>query len=41
MHKIQLNEAERSEVEHYIRRGKVNARSMKRAQILLKSEEGW
>jgi len=39
MNKIQLSETERSELESYIRRGKANARNIKRAHILLKSGE--
>ena len=41
MNKIQLSDAERSEVASYISRGKANARNIKRAHVLLKSEEGW
>ncbi len=41
MNKIELCEAERSELESYIRRGKANVRNLKRAHILLKSAEGW
>jgi transposase len=38
---IKLTEAERSEVEGFIRRGKANARTLTRAHILLKDAEGW
>jgi len=38
---INLSEDERGELEGFIRRGKTNARSIKRAHILLKSAEGW
>jgi transposase len=38
---IELNDAERAEVEGFIRRGKANARSIMRGHILLKSAEGW
>ena len=38
---IQLSEAERQEVEGFIRRGKANARTLTRAHILLKDGEGW
>lgn len=38
---LELSEAERSEVEAYIRRGKANARNIARAHLLLKSAEGW
>ena len=41
MKKKQLSDAERNELESYINRGKANARSIKRAHILLKSAEGW
>jgi transposase len=41
MKKIELSEEERNELERYIRRGKANARNIKRAHILLKSGEGW
>jgi len=41
MAKIELSEAERSELERYLSRGKTNARNIKRAQILLKSADGW
>jgi transposase len=38
---INLSEAERSELAHFLGRGKANARNIRRAQILLKSAEGW
>jgi transposase len=38
---ITLSEAERAELEGFIRRGKANARNSKRAHSLLKSAEGW
>lgn len=38
---IELNEAERQEVEGFIRRGKANARTLTRAHVLLKDAEGW
>ena len=38
---IELSEAEREELAGFMRRGKANARNIKRAQILLKSAEGW
>lgn len=38
---IHLSEEERAKVERFIRRGKVNARNIRRAHILLKSAEGW
>ena len=38
---ITLSEAERAELEGFIRRGKANARNIKRAHSLLKSAEGW
>ncbi|SRR5579859_634844 len=41
MQRIELSEKERAEVEGFIRRGKANARNIVRAQILLKSWEGW
>lgn len=41
MHKIELSDVEWNELESYIRRGKANARNIKRAHILLKSAEGW
>jgi transposase len=41
MYKIELSESEQTELENYLKRGKANARNIKRAQILLKSAEGW
>jgi transposase len=41
MYKIELSEAERTELERFVRRGKANARNIKRAHILLKSVDGW
>jgi transposase len=41
MIKIELSEAERKEVEGFVRRGKANARNITRAHVLLKSVEGW
>ena len=41
MYKIELSERERTELESYLNRGKANARNIKRAQILLKSADGW
>ncbi len=38
---IELSEAERKQVERFIRRGKANARNITRGHILLKSAEGW
>jgi transposase len=38
---LELNDAERGEVEGFIRRGKANARRIMRGHILLKSAEGW
>jgi transposase len=38
---IRLNEEERQAVEGFIRRGKANARTLTRAQVLLKDAEGW
>jgi transposase len=38
---IEMSEADRIEVESFLRRGKANARSIRRGQILLKSAEGW
>lgn len=38
---LELSEAERAEVEGFIRRGKANARSIMRGHILLKSADGW
>jgi hypothetical protein len=41
MYTITLSEDERAELEQFVRRGKANARNIKRAHILLKSAEGW
>ena len=41
MNKMELNEEERGQLEGFIGRGKANARTIKRAQILLKSGDGW
>jgi transposase len=38
---IKLTDEERNELEGSIRRGKANARNIKRAHLLLKSAEGW
>lgn len=38
---ITLTEEERAELEGFIRRGKANARNIKRAHIILKSAQGW
>lgn len=38
---IMLSEQARVEVEGFVRRGKANARNIRRAHILLKSAEGW
>lgn len=38
---IELSEDERKTIERFIRRGKANARNIRRAHILLKSAEGW
>jgi transposase len=38
---IQLSDEERQEGEGLIRRGKANARTLTRAQVLLKDAEGW
>ena len=38
---IELSDEERARVERFVRRGKANARSIRRGQILLKSAEGW
>ena len=38
---ITLTDEERGGVEQFIRRGKVNARNITRAHVLLKSAEGW
>jgi transposase len=41
IYKVDLTETERAELESLTRKGKVKARKMKRAQILLKAAEGW
>lgn len=38
---IDLTDGERSELEHFLHRGKANARTLTRARILLKSADGW
>jgi transposase len=38
---IRLTDEERARVEKFVRRGKANARNIRRGQILLKSAEGW
>jgi len=38
---IHLSDEERARVEKFVRRGKANARNIRRGQILLKSAEGW
>jgi transposase len=38
---IELKVEEQRELEGFVRRGKTNARTIKRAQIVLKSAEGW
>ena len=38
---IRLSDEERAAVEKFVRRGKANARNIRRGQILLKSAEGW
>ena len=38
---IHLSEDERSQVQVFVRRGKANARTLTRARVLLKSDEGW
>jgi transposase len=38
---INMTEEERAKVERFIRRGKANARNIRRAHIVLKSAEGW
>lgn len=38
---IQLSDTEREYVEIFVRRGKANARTLTRARVLLKSNEGW
>jgi predicted Rdx family selenoprotein len=41
MSQIELSETGRSELERYLSREKTNVRNIKRAQILLKSVDGW
>ena len=38
---MHLSEDERDHVEVFVRRGKANARTLTRARVLLKSDEGW
>ena len=38
---IHLSEDERTHVEVFVRRGKANARTLTRARVLLKCDEGW
>lgn len=38
---IQLSEDERTHLHVFVRRGKANARTLTRARILLKCDEGW
>jgi transposase len=38
---IHLTEDERSRVQDFLRQGKAHARNLKRAEALLKSDEGW
>jgi transposase len=38
---ITLSSEERATLEHFVHRGKANARTLTRARILLKSAEGW
>jgi transposase len=38
---IHLNEDDRTHVEVFVRRGKANARTLTRARVLLKCDEGW
>ena len=38
---IHLSGDERTHVEFFVRRGKANARTLTRARVLLKSDEGW
>jgi hypothetical protein len=39
--KLSLSETERTEAQKFVRKGKVNARSLTRAWILLKLADGW
>src|SRR5262249_5723745 len=41
LYRVDLMDQERTELERLTRQGKVSARQMKRAQILLKAAEGW
>lgn len=41
IYKVDLNADERRALEVLTRKGKVSARKMKRAQILMKADEGW
>jgi transposase len=41
LYRVDLTKEERRELEGLTRKGKVSARKMKRAQILLKADEGW
>src|SRR6266702_7378261 len=38
---LHLSEDERTHVEVFVRRGKANARTLTRARVLLKCDEGW
>ena len=38
---MHLSEDERNHVQIFVRRGKANARTLTRARVLLKSDEGW
>lgn len=38
---IHLNEDDRTHVEVFVRRGKANARTLTRARVLLKCDQGW
>ncbi len=38
---MHLSSDERTHVEFFVRRGKANARTLTRARVLLKSDEGW
>ena len=38
---MHLSEDERDHVQVFVRRGKANARTLTRAKVLLKSDEGW
>jgi len=40
-YKVDLSEAEREELEQLTHKGKISARKMKRAQMLLKASAGW